>query len=180
MRVNDVSTINLGHFDVHEIIMGCANSFVFGVRRRGEECESEEAESSNQTNDAANDELNDEKSNGSTNDEIVNGDLNILSVENGVTGTIGYEPVDEQTLFERIQSPASQTQSDVSAVTVQSNNVDSIKSVVHQRLGPVPFTNGYKKPEKEVENPPDELELQIAEIMSGEAEVLKEHNNVIG
>lgn len=180
MRINDTSTINLGHHDVHEIIMGCANNFVFGVQRRGEECETEndlELEAAIQTDDVTNGEIHGE-CNGNTNGEV-NGERDILSngVPNRDINAVGYEPIDEQTLFERIQSPGSQTQSDGSAVTVQSNSVDSISSVVPRRLGPVPYTNGFKKP---VENEPDELELQIAEIMSGEAEVLKEHNNIIG
>lgn len=177
MRINDTSTINLGHHDVHEIIMSCANNFVFGIKRKGVESDSEddfEVEPSIQTNGEFN-----AHTNGEVNDEQ---NIHSNDIPSGDTNaTVIYEPVDEQTLFERIQSPASQTQSEGSGNTVQSNSVDSISSVIPRKhLGPVPYTNGFKKPEKDVENVPDELELQIAEIMSGEAEVLKEHNNVIG
>lgn len=150
VRINDTSTINLGHFDVHEIIMGCANNFVFGVSRDGEEDVVEEncpIDSPGHV-DAA------------------------CEVETQLNGA-NYETVDEKTLFGDAQSP--DTRSVVSEITVYSNGAGSNGSEISQR-GPKPFVSPITKPEPAVKTEDEATEERIAEIMSGEAEVLKEHN----
>lgn len=152
VRINDTSTIDLGHFDVHEIIMSCANCFVLGVRRRGEADDEEVAPAVVPSHSAC------------------------------------FEPIDEGTLFGQSQSPCSQTISELSDHTVNGNCAESIDREVVWKVPPPepapqpkpapitndkPIPNGVKYTDGEVT---DDL---IAEIMSGEAEVLKEHN-IIG
>lgn len=123
VRINDVPTITLNHHNAHEIIMGCANTFVLGVIRPDEECQP-----------ANGDDI-------ATNGEPVEFDVN----ENG---SLYSQP-----------RPDSQAYSEYSELTNGSNGVDSI--------------SGELEPAQKI------TDDRIAEIMSGEAEVLKDHN-VIG
>lgn len=125
--------------------MGCANNFVFGVSREGE------------------------------NDDIKSECPNEFSykVESSVSDG-SYEIVDEKTLFGEVNSP--DTHSIVSEITVYSNGAGSHDSDISQR-GPKPYVNTLAQPVTNIiKTEEDPTEVQIAEIMSGEAEVLKEHN----
>lgn len=120
VRINDSPTVSLNHHDAHEIIVGCANTFVLGVIRPDEDAQNGETVP--------------------TEGAPVNFEVN----ENGSPGSQAR--------------PDSQAYSEYSELTNGSNGHDSI--------------SGELEPQKMTDE-------QIAEMMSGEAEVLKEHN-VIG
>lgn len=158
--------------------MMCANSFVLGVRRRGEENDEEpqpepETEPESVPESVPEIEL----------IPIVEA-IPEPAVEQQPNG-VCFEPIDEKTLFEHAPSPCSQTISETSEPAINGHSVDPIVEIpqcvrdaqpckIEQRPQPYvnykPVPNGVKYTEGDVT---DEI---IAEIMSGEAEVLKEHN----
>lgn len=120
VRINDTPTVNLNHHNAHEIIMGCANTFVLGVIRPDESAENGEA----------------------------------IPTEGA---PVDFDVHENGSVFSQAR-PDSQAYSEYSELTNGSNGPDSISG----ELEPQKFTDD-----------------RIAEIMSGEAEVLKDHN-VIG
>lgn len=110
VRINDTSTIDLGHFDVHEIIMGCANSFVLGVRRRGEEDDEEDVS---------------EVEAQETVEEVAQPTIDEVEEPETVEQTNGscFEPINEEALSETRSEARSETRSETSCSVANGNVV---------------------------------------------------------